>query len=102
MVKDRINELSEIVGESAKESIKNAVALSYLRHGDFWSKRKDDIFKIDSSWIPKVETAMKWYDKVISEFPKSNASRVAYQDKMRTLLGWEDPGKYGDKYGIEK
>ena len=96
-VNDRINELAEIVGESTKESIKNAVALSYLRHGDFWSRGKDDRFTIDSSWIPNVETAIKWYDKVISEFPKSVASRVAYQDNMRTLLGWEEPGRYGFK-----
>ncbi len=100
-VQDKINELSEIVGESTKESIENAVALSYLRHGDFWSKGKNNIFTIDSSWIPSVETSIKWYDKVILEFPKSAASRVAYQAKLRTLLGWEDPGKYGDKHGVK-
>lgn len=100
-VKDRIGELAEIVGESAKESVENAVALSYLRHGDFWSRGKDNKFTIDSSWIPNVETAIKWYDKVISEFPRSVASRIAYQEKMRTLLGWEEPGKYGDKLGIK-
>jgi tetratricopeptide (TPR) repeat protein len=102
LVKDRIGELAEIVGESAKESIENAVALSYLRHGDFWSKNKNEIFKIDSSWIPKVEAAIKWYDKVIAEFPNTAASRIAYQNKMRTLLGWEDPGRYGGKHGIEE
>lgn len=102
MVKDRIDELAEIVGESAKESIENAVALSYLRHGDFWSKGKDNIFSIDSSWIPNVEAAIKWYDKVIGEFPKSTASRLAYQDKLRTLLGWEDPGRYGSKHGVKE
>lgn len=100
-VKNRINELSEIVGESAKESIENAIALSYLRHGDFWSRGKDNNFTIDSSWIPNVEAATKWYDKVISEFPKSTASRIAYQDKLGTLLGWEDPGRYGSKHGIK-
>ncbi len=96
-VKDRINELAEIVAESAKVSIDNAVALSYIRHGDFWSIGKDEIFKIDVSSIPKVETAIKWYDKVIGEFPKSAASRLAYQGKMRTLLGWEDSDRYGIK-----
>lgn len=99
-VKDRINELAEIVGESAKESVENAIALSYLRHGDFWSRGKDSKFTIDSSWIPEVESAIKWYDKVISEFPKSTASRIAYQNKLRTLLGWEESGRYGDKHGI--
>lgn len=102
IVKDRIQELAEIVGESAKESIENAVALSYLRHGDFWSRGKDNIFTIDSSWIPNVETSIKWYDKVISEFPKSAASRVAYEDKMRTLLGWKESGRDGSKHGIEE
>ena len=51
---------------------------------------------------PPVETAIKWYDKVISEFPKSVASRIAYQDKIRTLLGWEKPGRYVSKYGIQE
>lgn len=102
LVKDRIQELAEIVGESAKESIKNAVALSYLRHGDFWSSDKDSRFTIDSSWIPNVETAIKWYDKVITEFPGTAASRVAYQDKMRTLLGWKESGRYGSSHGVKE
>lgn len=101
LVSDRINELAEIVGESAKESIDNAIALPYLRHGDFWSRGKNKIFTIDSSWISNVEAAVKWYDKVISEFPQSAASRLAYEDKLRTLLGWEDPGRYGGKHGIK-
>jgi tetratricopeptide (TPR) repeat protein len=100
-VKDRINELAEIVGESVKESVENAIALSYLRHGDFWSREKDNNFTIDSSWIPKVETAIKWYDKVIIEYPKTTASRLAYQDKLRTLLGWRESGKYGSNHGIK-
>jgi tetratricopeptide (TPR) repeat protein len=100
-VKDRIDELSEIVGEIASESIENAVASSYLRHGNFWSKDKYEYFVIDSSWIPKVEAAVKWYDKTIKEFPGTTASRVAYQEKLRTLLGWKVSGKYGISYGIE-
>jgi tetratricopeptide (TPR) repeat protein len=102
IVKDRISELAEIVGESAKESIENAIALSYLRHGDFWSKDKKEIFLIDSSWISNVDAAIKWYDKVIAEFPNSAASRLAYQDKMRTLLGWQEPGREGEKHGIKE
>jgi tetratricopeptide (TPR) repeat protein len=102
LVKDRIKELAEIVGDAGKESIDNAIAQSYLRHGDFWSKGKDYKFTIDSSWIPKVEAAITWYDKVIKEYPNSMASRVAYEEKMRTLLGWEDPGRDGAAYGIRK
>ena len=101
IVKDRIAELAEIVGESSKESIQNAVALSYLRSGNFWSSGRDVKFTIDNSWIPNVEVAIKWYDKVISEFPKTTASRIAHEEKIRTILGWENPGKYGSKYGIK-
>lgn len=101
LVKDRIQELAEIVGDSAKETIENAVALSYIRHGDFWSKGKDSIFTIDSSWIPNVESAVKWYDKAINEFPNTPASRLAFKYKMRTILGWEESGKYGSKHGIK-
>ena len=99
-VKDNIQELTQIVGETSKESINNAIAASYIKNGDFWSEDKKTIFTIDSSWIPKVESSIKWYDKVITEFPKSVASKVAYKKKLRTILGWKDIGQYGSKYGI--
>jgi len=102
LVRDRIKELAEIVGEIEKESINNVLAQSYIRHGDFWSKGKDNKFIIDSSWIQMVEAATKWYDKVIKEFPNSTASRVAYEEKMRTLIGWKELGRDGDKYGIKE
>lgn len=102
LVKDRIKELAEIVGEAGKESVENAIAQSYLRHGDFWSGGKDYKFTIDTSWIPNVEVAITWYDKVIKEYPGSTASRVAYEEKMRTLLGWKDAGRDGDAHGIKQ
>ncbi len=101
LVKEKISELAEIVGESTEKSIKNAVARSYLRHGDFWSKGKSRVFKIDNSWLPNVEAANKWYDKVISEFPKTPAAELAYKNKLRTLLGWKEPGRYGSSYGLK-
>ena len=100
LVKGKIKELSEVVGEAAKEAVGNAVASSYLRHGDFWSKGKDSRFNIDSSWIPNAESAIKWYDKVIKEFPNTVASKIAYRGKIRTLLGWKEPGKYGSSHGV--
>lgn len=102
LVKDRIKQLSEIVGEVSRTTLENAVAQSYLRHAEFWSKRNSNVFVIDSSWTPNVETAVGWYDRVLQEFPKTAASRLAYEDKMRTLIGWEDPGRYGDLHGIKK
>jgi tetratricopeptide (TPR) repeat protein len=101
LVRDRIKELAEMVGEIEKESIENAMAQSYIRHGDFWSKGKDYKFTIDSSWIPKIEAAIKWYDRAIKEFPGTTASRIAYEEKMRTLLGWKEPGRDGASYGLE-
>ena len=101
LVKDKISELAEIVGESTEESINNAVAQSYLRHADFWSDDKDRIFLIDSSWIPNVESAIKWYGKVLAEFPNSPAAERAYKGKLRTILGWKESGRYGESYGIK-
>ena len=100
-VKDNIEELTLIVGETSKESINNAIASSYIKNGDFWSSDKKTIFSIDSSWIPAIESSIKWYDKVINEYPKSTASKVAYKKKLRTILGWKEIGKYGSEYGIK-
>lgn len=101
LVKDRIKQLAEIVGEMGKESVDNAVAESYLDNGNFWSSGKDYKFTIDSSWIEHVEASNKWYDKVINEFPGTTAARVAYEEKMRTLLGWKELGQYGGTYGVK-
>jgi hypothetical protein len=101
LVTDRVKELAETVGEVSRVSLDNAVAQAYLRHGDFWSEGKDEIFKIDSSWIPNVEAAVRWYDRIIAEFPKSAASRLGYESKLRTLLGWKEPGQYGDSHGVK-
>lgn len=101
-VKDRIEQLAEIVGDLNKASTNNAVAESYLRHGDFWSEGRDQIFQIDSSYIPHVESAIKWYDKIIKEFPNSAASRVAHEHKLFTLIGWKDRRYDTIRYGIEE
>ena len=101
MVKERIAELSKVTLSVYTESVKTAdysLAKLYLENANFWSKEKDDRWMIDSSWIPKVEFALKWYDKVISEFPKSDAARIAYIGKIRTLLGWKEYDD--DAYGI--
>ncbi len=102
LVKDRIKELSDIVGDIKADTLKNALAQTYLRHGDFWTKNKASRFTIDSSWLPKVEMALKWYDKVIAKFPKTDAARVAYESKLMTLLGWKDRGRNATSYGVRK
>lgn len=88
LVKDKIKQLSEVVGEKSRAVVENAVAQSYLRHADFWSEEeRDRKFIIDSSYISNVDVAVSWYDKVIQEFPKTEASRLAYEEKMLTLTG---------------
>jgi len=99
--KDRIPLLASVLGQVADETINDTAARVYLLSADFWSKERDRIFKIDTSWIPKFEAALYWYDKVIAEFPGSVAARVAYEEKMRTLLGWKESGRYGESHGIE-
>lgn len=98
--KERIPVLQNVVGKIADEVIDNAIAKSYLRSGDFWSSKRSEIFKIDSSWIPNVEAASVWYDKVIAEFAGTNAARRAFEAKMETLVGWKETGQYGSTYGI--
>ena len=88
LVKDKINQLTESVGETSRTVVENAIAQSYLRHAEFWSeKEKRKKFTIDSSFISEVEVAVSWYDKVIQEFPNTEASRHAYEGKVLTLIG---------------
>lgn len=100
-VSERTKDLAQIVGENTRETMNNAVAQSYLSHGEFWSRGKSGIFTIDSSWIPNVESAIKWYDKMVQEFPKTIAAKVGYEQKMRTILGWKEPGRDGKEHGIK-
>ena len=87
LVKDRINQLSEIVGETSHTVVENAIAQSYLRHAKFWSEEEmRKKFTIESSLISNVKVAVSWYDKVIQEFPNTEASRQAYEDKMKLLI----------------
>ena len=81
--------------------IDNLTAKTYISNGDLFSSGKSNRWAIDTSFIPPVEAAIKWYDRVIEEFPNSEASKLAYERKIQTLLGWEDPGRYGEKHGIK-
>jgi hypothetical protein len=99
--KDRLPLLKSILGKAADESIDNATAKVYFRSADFWSDDRDKIFKIDPSWIPEVEAAVYWYDKIITEFPNSISARIAYEEKLRTLIGWKSPGRDGEAVGAK-
>ena len=69
---------------------------------------------IDTSWLSNEDMALHWYDKVIAEFPKTNAARTELMSENLRLL-WEAAevsgggfkaaafggGDYGD-YGNKK
>jgi len=99
-IKDRLSQLREVFAEVSDASITSTIAQSYIKNGDFWSKASKR-FTIDSSWMSNVELAIKWYDKVIAEFPDTNASEIAYQRKLFTILGWSGSG-YTSSGGIKR
>ena len=83
----KTKELSALLPHS-RRLIKDPVALTYLRNGDFWSRGKETQLRVARHWIPNITTAIKWYDKVIEDFPKSPAAEAAYVGKIQTLVGW--------------
>ncbi len=100
-IAQKLSQLRDVITQSSDTSVISVVAKSYLKNGDFWSGAKNR-FDIDSSWLPSVELANFWYDRIIKEFPKSKAAEIAFRRKLFTLLGWKEPGKYGEKYGLKR
>ncbi|WP_321298013.1 tetratricopeptide repeat protein [Marinifilum fragile] len=100
-IQAKLIQLNEVFSGSIDENISSSIAKSYMKNGDFYSGSKN-VFSIDNSWLPKVELSIDWYDKVIAEFPGSNASEIAYRKKMFAIIGWKEPGQYGQSYGIRK
>jgi hypothetical protein len=54
---------------------------------------------IDASWLPHVEMAVDWYDRVIKEFPGSDAAELAYERKLFALIGGKELGE-DSTYGL--
>lgn len=100
-ISGRLDQLRDVVGDFADASLTSAIARSYVRNGDFWSKAGER-FLIDSSWLPSVELAIEWYDQVIDEFPGTPSAELAYRKKLLSLGGWVEPGQYGSSYGVRE
>ncbi len=100
-ISDRLDQLLDVVGDFADASATSAIARSYLRNGDFWSKAPSR-FTIDSSWLPSVELAVEWYDRLLVEFPDAPSGEQGHRKKIMTLLGWEETGRYGTSYGVRE
>jgi hypothetical protein len=92
--------LAEVAGALDGDLSTEIVGRAYLRNGDFFSDGRQETVGIDTSWLPNVDLAVRWYDRVISEFAGSPIARTAYEHKLQTLLGWEEPGQYGRRFGL--
>lgn len=102
LVAERLDQIGEIVESTASESLDNLVARSYLRHGDWWSRDREEGITIDTSWIPRDQAAIQWYDRVITEFPGTPSATLALKRKFQTVYGWQEPGLYGETYGVRR
>jgi tetratricopeptide (TPR) repeat protein len=100
-VEERLDQLGEIVEATTTSTLDNQIARSHLRNGDWWSRGREEGITIDTSWIPKDEAALQWYDRVIAEFPGTPSATIALKRKFQTVYGWEEPGKYGNTYGVK-
>ena len=98
-VSSRLVQLKETVTKGSDRSLNSAIATSYISHGDFWSKA-GNTFLIDSSFLEEEDLAIPWYDRVIKEFPGSDAAELAYQRKLFVLVGWKDPD--GTGHGVQR
>jgi len=102
LVTDRLDQIGEIVETTATGTLDNQIARSHLRSGDWWSRGREEGITIDTSWIPRDQAALQWYDRVIAEFPGTPSAILALKRKFQTVYGWEEPGKYGQTYGVKK
>ena len=101
-IKDKLQQLSEHVEGTIDESNDNITALYYFKNAEFWSKDRSKIFQIYTNRLSEVKAAIKWYDKIIEEFPKTASAERAYKEKLFTILGWEEPrGSYVVYHGIK-
>lgn len=99
-VADELGSLSAVVQELTDTSFNNVVAAGYLKAGNFWSQDRSRSFTIDTSWLTNLPAAGKWYGKVTTEFPGTEASRTAYRQQLFTLLGWKGTSRFDDGEGV--
>lgn len=101
LVGDRLDQIGEIVETTSSNTLENQIARSHIRSGDWWSRGKEEGITVDTSWIPRDQAALQWYDRVISEFPGSPSATIALKKKFQTVYGWKEPGKYGETFGVK-
>ncbi|MCO4823415.1 MAG: hypothetical protein KC451_01015, partial [Amylibacter sp.] len=99
-IEKKIARIGDVYGSTADQILDNAVAKSFIANGDFYSDEKSLRTTIDTIWIPVIEASIAWYDRVITEFPKSPEAKTAYLKKFATIKGWKAKSKYGEDFGL--
>ncbi len=99
-VTERFGLLKDALSQASDKQKISSVAAAIISNGDFWS-HSENKFSIDSSWLPPVEMASEWYDRVITGFPGTPEAELAFQRKMFALIGWREGGRDGDAHGAK-
>ena len=71
-----------------------------MSEAEFDFPAENIVTNMDSSWTLDIESKIKWCDKIINEFPKTDLAKYAYQIKIKTLLGSKESGRFGDSSGV--
>ncbi len=87
LVQDHLEALRKSQRESLDQQIDDARAQLYFNYGEFYNESEHS-FTIDTSYIPAPEAGIRWYEKIISEFPASPSAEIAHKRKVQALLGW--------------
>ena len=73
----------------------DARAQIYLESAEFYNGSNATLW-IDTSYIPHLEAAIKWYDRIISEFPGTTSAETAHRRKIQAILGWGSKRTYDE------
>jgi len=88
-LKDRFTQLQEVYSRVTDPPIDSVVARSYLKNGDFWAGGERR-FDVKTDLLPNIDLGQAWYDRVIQEFPGTEAANVAMQRKVFLWLRFFD------------
>lgn len=88
LVKSQVSNLTEITNDSKEIIENNLIALNYLGNAEFYlsPSQKQKTYIINTSNIDTIKAAEKWYVKIISEFPSTKSSRIAYEGIIRMYI----------------
>ncbi len=93
-IKYLLEDYDALVLESAKEEVSDVSAQSYLLNAQFWWDPPKQ-WSIYTSHINQFTMAREWYDKVVTEFPRTDVAKKAmsyrfmlYKDGMEAY--WKE------------